>query len=90
MGNTEQFLYLSRQAMMLVVLVSAPPIVAALAVGLTLAILQALTQIQEQTLQTAARLVVVFAVLIFAGYWMALQVLAFAVNIFNNFGTWVS
>jgi type III secretion HrpO family protein len=83
------FLSLCQRAMVLTVLISAPPIVAALAVGLILAILQALTQIQEQTLQTAARLIAVFAMLIFFGYWMAAHIYQFALEIFRNFATWV-
>ena len=90
MDMTSQFLSLAKQAMVLTVIVSAPPIVAALVIGLVLAILQALTQIQEQTLQTAARLVAGFAMLILFGYWMAIRVYQFGLYVFANFARWVS
>jgi type III secretion protein S len=42
---------LTTQALWLVLLLSAPPIIAASVVGLLVAIIQAATQLQEQTLQ---------------------------------------
>lgn len=83
------FIHLAQQAIMVTVLVSAPPIVAALTVGLCLAVFQALTQIQEQTIQMASKIVAVFGMLFLFGYWMAGQLYRFAHNIFSNFGTWV-
>ena len=52
-------LRLTLQALWLVLLLSAPPVVAAAIVGLLIAILQAATQIQEQTFQYAAKLLVI-------------------------------
>ena len=83
------FIYIAQQAILVTVLVSAPPVLAALAVGLGLAVFQALTQIQEQTVQMAAKIVAVFGTLLLLGYWMAAQVFAFADNVFRNFGRWV-
>lgn len=55
---------LIKQALWLTLLLSAPPILAASIVGLLVAIVQAATQIQEQTVTYAAKyLVVVIAVL---------------------------
>jgi flagellar biosynthetic protein FliQ len=84
-----QFLSIAQEAILLTVLVSAPPILAALVVGLVLALVQALTQIQEQTLQMAAKIVMVFGTLYLFGYWMASQVHRFARVVFENFGRWV-
>ena len=82
------FIHLAQQAILVTVLVSAPPVLAALSVGLALAVFQALTQIQEQTVQMAAKIIAVFGSLLLLGYWMAAQVFAFASNIFQNFGKW--
>ncbi|MEO1366989.1 MAG: flagellar biosynthetic protein FliQ [Acidobacteriota bacterium] len=84
-----QILNLTQQGIWITVLVSAPPILAAVAVGLGLAVIQALTQIQEQTAQTALKIGVVFAVLMVGGYWMGAQVYAFGQLIFTHFSTWV-
>lgn len=84
-----EFIHLAQEAIMLTVIVSAPPIIAALAVGLILAVFQALTQIQEQTIQMAAKIVAVFGTLLLFGYWMAAQVYRFALHIFQSFGSMV-
>jgi type III secretion protein S len=54
MMNT-QAIELVNQALWLVLVLSAPPIAAASIVGLLVAILQSATQLQEQTLQYAAK-----------------------------------
>ncbi len=48
---TDNVVTLTVQALWLVLLLSAPPIIAASVVGLLVAVLQAATQLQEQTLQ---------------------------------------
>lgn len=83
------YLHLAQQALMLTVVLSAPPVLAAMVVGLALALVQALTQIQEQTLQTAAKIVLVFGTLYVFGYWMAGEMVSFASLIFRNFAGWV-
>lgn len=54
MLNTDA-LQLLNQALWLVLLLSAPPVIVAAVVGLLIAIVQAATQIQEQTFQYAAK-----------------------------------
>ena len=48
-------LQLTYQALWLVLLLSAPPVIVAAIIGLVIAFLQAATQIQEQTFQYAAK-----------------------------------
>ncbi len=84
-----QFVQLAQQAILLTVLVSGPPILAALMVGLTLALFQALTQVQEQTLSMAFKILAVFGTIYLFGYWMASQLHRFAQLIFSHFGRWV-
>lgn len=83
------FIMVSREALITTVLVSGPPVLAALVVGLLLSIIQALTQIQEQTLGMAAKLIAVFGVLYLMGYWMAAQLSRLATVIFTEFPHWV-
>lgn len=84
-----EILQASRQAILLTVLISAPPILAALVVGLALATVQALTQIQEQTIQVAAKIVAVFAMLLIFGPRMARLLDRFARVIFEGFPNWI-
>lgn len=62
-------LSLGQEAIMLVVLMSLPLILTAMLVGLTVSILQAVTQIQEQTLSFVPKTISVFSVLILISPW---------------------
>ncbi len=83
------FLSTTREALLVVVMASLPPLLAALVVGLSVAILQALTQVQEQTLGVLARIVAVFAALFVAGSWMASLVMRFAQKVLTGLPAWV-
>lgn len=80
-----QLTYVIQQALVLVLVVSGPPIVLALIVGFIISVFQATTQIQEQTLSFAPKLVIIFGVLGLAGPWMGANLLRFTFNIFDRF-----
>ena len=61
----------------------------ALLIGLTISILQATTQIQEQTLTFVPKLFTVVAVLAIAGPWMLAQLVSFATSIYGSIPTYV-
>jgi flagellar biosynthetic protein FliQ len=65
---------LGQQAMTVTLQISAPMLLATLAVGLCIALFQAATQINEMTLTFVPKLIVMAIVLMLAGPWM-LQVL---------------
>lgn len=65
-------------ALLTVLIVSAPALIAAIVVGVGVGLIQALTQIQDQTLPQAVKLVVVMLVLIVSGPLLAAQVTALA------------
>jgi flagellar biosynthetic protein FliQ len=67
-----------REGLLLVLLVSAPPLLASLAVGLVVGVLQAATQIQDQTLVFVPKLVAVVLVLVALGPLLGGQLLRFA------------
>jgi flagellar biosynthetic protein FliQ len=66
-----------REGLLLVLLVSAPPLLASLAVGLLVGVLQAATQIQDQTLMFVPKLVAVMVVLLALGPLLGAQLLRF-------------
>ena len=80
------FLSLMKQALMTVLLLSAPALGVAILIGLGVGLLQALTQIQDQTLPQAVKLVAVLLVLI--GPLLATQVAALASHVLDNFPAW--
>ncbi len=59
-----------QQAMKVMVLLAAPLLLSALAVGLLIGMLQAATQINEMTLSFIPKLMIVAVVLAVAGPWM--------------------
>lgn len=61
---------IGRNALEVLMLVSAPLFIAALATGLLVSIFQAATQINEATLSFVPKLLVIFVTLIAAGPWM--------------------
>jgi len=75
-GN-ELVLRAVREGLLLVLLVSAPPLLASLAVGLIVGVLQAATQIQDQTLVFVPKLVTVVLVLVALGPLLGAQILRF-------------
>lgn len=79
---------LGYQALFLVLLLSAPPILISLIFGLIVAIFQAATQIQEQTLSTTVKLATAILTLMLMGGWMSAQIITYALNIFRNFYQW--
>jgi len=71
-------LQLGREAIALVLLVSLPPLGAALAVGLVVGVLQAATQIQDQSVGVVPRLAAVIGALAAAAPWIGARVARFA------------
>jgi flagellar biosynthetic protein FliQ len=85
----EYFVAIAKQTLFLVIILTGPPVMTALLVGLTISILQATTQIQEQTLTFVPKLVGVVAILAISGPWMLAQLLAFATSIYDAIPTYV-
>lgn len=81
----DKLTFITQQALYLVLIISGPPVVLSLIVGLIISVFQATTQIQEQTLSFAPKVVVVFGVLALGGAWMGSQLLRFTFNVFDRF-----
>ncbi|MDR1433221.1 MAG: type III secretion system export apparatus subunit SctS [Puniceicoccales bacterium] len=78
-------LSVTSKALLLVLILSMPPILVATMVGLFVSLLQALTQVQEQTLGFAVKLIFVIMVLALTTYWIGDEVLAFTNHLFGDF-----
>lgn len=76
--NTEMTIRVVREALLLVLLVSAPAMLASVLVGFVVSVFQATTQIQEQTLSYVPKLVAVFLSLAILGPWMLAQTVRFS------------
>lgn len=62
---------LFEKAIILVVMLSAPPLLVAIAVGVLISLLQTVFQIQDQTLPFAIKLVAVSLTLSITGVWIS-------------------
>ncbi len=85
----EYFVALAKQTLFLSLILTGPPVLTAMLVGLTISVLLATTQISEQTLTFVPKLVGVVATLAVAGPWMLAQLIAFTVSIYDTFPTYV-
>ena len=77
---------LTNEAILLTILISAPSIVASLVVGLAVALFSATTQIQEQTLSFAPKMVFVYIAIAVSGGWVGGLMLRFATRCLSEFG----
>ena len=75
---------LARNAIMLALLIAGPMLIVALLVGLTVSVLQAVTQIQEQTLAFVPKLVGVSAVFLLALPWMLQLLVKYTTELFRS------
>jgi len=75
---------LINRAVMMVLMVAAPLLVTALLVGVLVSLLQALTQIQEQTLTFIPKLVAVAVVGVLALPWMVRALVEYLTQVLNT------
>ena len=80
--NEADALELMRTAIWAILVGSGPPVLAAMVVGIAVALVQALTQIQEMTLTFVPKIIVVFVVLLLTGSFVGGQVFAFSEQVF--------
>ena len=81
---------LARNAIMLALLVAGPMLVVALGVGLIVSVIQAVTQIQEQTLAFVPKLLAVAATFLVALPWTLQIMIKYTTELFRSLPTFVS
>ena len=72
-----------RESIFMVFILSAPVLLAALLVGLIVAILQATTSIQEQTLTFVPKIFTILGILALLGGWMFTMLQNYTINLFS-------
>jgi type III secretion protein S len=73
------------QGLLLTLLLSMPAIAVASVVGVLFSLFQALTQIQEQTLSFAVKLIAVGLTLALTGRWIGIEIYNYTVMLFDSF-----
>jgi flagellar biosynthetic protein FliQ len=81
---TQDFIiYLGKEAVYTILLLSGPLLGASLLIGLLISIFQATTQIQEQTLTFVPKIIMVFISLVIFGPWMLNLLVVFTENLIS-------
>ncbi len=86
-GEAMQLTY---QALWLVLVLSAPPVIVAAIVGLLIAFVQAATQIQEQTFQYAAKFFAIVLTIFVTASLLGGTLLTYTDRVMSNFQTMVA
>ena len=73
-----------QDAIILAAMLSLPPLILGLIVGLAIAIFQAVTQINEQTLVIVPKMIAIIGALLLFGNWMLSQIVSYTLQVFNS------
>ncbi|HEY8449430.1 MAG TPA: flagellar biosynthesis protein FliQ [Bacillota bacterium] len=77
-------LRLGQEALWMVLMVSAPILGLSLVVGLVISLLQATTQVNEQTLTFVPKIIAVWAAALLFGPWMLSRLVNYAVRLLST------
>ena len=83
----EYVIAIGRESMKVAFLLAAPPLLAALVIGLAVSIFQAVTQIQEMTLAIIPKMVAILVALMIAFPWLLEVLTVYTRNIFQSIPT---
>jgi flagellar biosynthetic protein FliQ len=82
--SPESVMSMGRNAVEVLLMISAPMLLSALIIGLVVSIFQAATQINETTLSFIPKLVGIFVALVIAGPWMLTVMMNYMHQLFFN------
>ena len=88
--NQGSLLEYAQKCMIIILQLSLIPICVATVIGLLVSLLQALTQIQEQTLGFAVKLIAISLTLMVCASWMGGEIMLYTQQIFVRFADIVS
>ncbi len=84
--SVDQAIDIVREALTMMLMLSAPVLIAALVIGLMISVFQAVTQIQEQTLSFVPKIIGMGVVTILVTPWVATLIMDFARKMFSGQG----
>jgi len=84
---TTEVMGILQQAIATAIMLAAPLLLVSMAIGLLIAILQAATQIHEQTITFVPKLLLLALMLIIAGPWMLRTLMDFITRVFEVMAT---
>lgn len=84
-----QVLDIAREALFLIIKVSAPLLLISLIIGLIVSIFQTVTSIQEQTLTFVPKILAIFLALIIMGHWIMNNMVEYMVRLWSEFNAYI-
>ncbi len=78
---------LCRSTLLIAVVIAAPMLIVGMAAGLIVGLLQALTQIQDQTVAFVPKILAMAAVLVACLPWLIVRMVDFTRTVFENAGS---
>ena len=88
--NQSMLLQYAQDCLIIILQLSLIPIIVATVLGLLVSLLQALTQIQEQTLGFAVKLIAISITLMVSASWMGSRIMLYTQQVFTQFARIVS
>jgi len=85
--NEQQVLDIAKSTVTITMMVAAPALISALAIGVVVSVLQAATQVNEQTLSFIPKVVFIFASFVVFGPWIIHQMTEFTIILFDSIAT---
>lgn len=83
----ETIMTVGRQTLEVTAMLAAPPLLAALVVGLVVSLFQAATQINEATLSFIPKLIALALVMLVTGHWMLSQLIDYTRRLYESIPT---
>ena len=77
------------QCFYLIMMLSLPPIMVASVVAVSLALFQAITQLQEQTLTFVPKVLAIFSGMMLLGHWMLNNMVDFMTRLWSDFSLYI-
>jgi flagellar biosynthetic protein FliQ len=84
----EMIMSLSADAFKTILLLSGPMLIAALTIGVTVSVFQAVTQINEATLSFVPKMLAVVGVMVLMGPWMLEILREYTAQVFSHVAEW--
>lgn len=84
-----EVLDIAKEALFLIIKISAPLLLISLIIGLIVSIFQTMTSIQEQTLTFVPKIIMVFLGIMLLGSWMMNEMSGFLIEVCNNFSLYI-
>jgi flagellar biosynthetic protein FliQ len=80
----DQVTEMCRSAVLLALMVSSPVLTVAVLVGLGISIIQAVTQIQDQTVSIIPKIVIMLLTLVYVAPWILTQMVEYSTRVFTE------